>query len=121
MAMMEGALFAVDGCTVEDVFTDAAAAWAAPFWRQILHGAVPTSGYTITAAGYTLLYSIARPGSAMTLFVPDSLGSTDLVVYDVRGRVQRIIHLADRHGRVRVFIARRTYALLQPNPVPGGG
>ena len=65
----------------------------------------------MSAAGVTLLYSIAPRGATMVLPAPSETRPGDLVLYDTQGAVRQTIHLAGRKRPLRVHIARRSYAL----------
>ena len=113
IATARGTLLAVDGSTVESIFADANAGWAAPIWLQTLHHPAQTNGYTVAFGGVTLLYSIAPLGAALPF---SNHSPATLTIYDTHGVARQTMRLAGRSGTVRVTIARRSYALVTTAP-----
>jgi hypothetical protein len=108
-----GTLLTVDGGPVEYLFDDANAAWAAPIWQQILGHSPQISGYLLSAAGETLLYSgTARDGASMSLRLPAVSVTEQLSLYDTTGALERTLAVTGGPGAVHVELARRSYALL---------
>jgi hypothetical protein len=112
ISTMHGILLEVDGMAVEDLFADASAGWATPVWRLALQRSAASTGYEVTDGGVTLLYTIALSGTTMAVTLPAGQSSGHLELYDTHGALRQTLRLTGQSGPRRVFIPRRTYALL---------
>ncbi|MDB5075156.1 MAG: hypothetical protein JWO42_1335, partial [Chloroflexi bacterium] len=114
-ALAHGTLLAVAGAPVEQIFTDANQAWASSMTKTVLHRPVQTGGYLLNAGGVTLLYSgQATPGASLMVSLPLSTAQGALTVYNTSGAATRTMPLNGRTGALRVYVARRSYALAAP-------
>jgi hypothetical protein len=114
-ALSRGSLIAVAGGPVERLFNDSNQNWAGDLTSTIFHRPVQASGYYLSAAGVTLLYSgQALRGASMAITLPLASDARTLTVFDTSGSARQTIPLNNRPGLLRVYVPRRGYAMAVP-------
>ena len=111
VATAQGRLLTVVGGSVERVFADSAAQWAAPVWRQWLRWPVEPGGYLVSIPDATLFYS-GTTSTSMTLD-QKALGlKGKLTMVNQFGASSRTISLAAHNAATQILVPRRTYGIV---------